>query len=255
MMQAFYNAASGLEAQQKNINIISNNIANINTIGFKKDRINFKDALYVAMTNPEDPDSEANLMQGNGVIVDSVSKVFTEGNYVETGSVLDVAICNEAGFFVVRDANGEEGYTRDGNFKISVEDGNSYLVTGSGEYVLGVDNDIIQIDGDIDKLQIDEFGNLYNEFHELFATLNIVHFNNPEGLQPLGNNLYRMTDESGEPLEVENPNIKHKFIEQSNVDLAEEMINLIKAQRAYQISSKALTTADEMERMANNLRS
>ena len=254
MMQAFYNAASGLRGQQKNIDVISNNIANINTNGFKKNRVTFKDALYVALTNPEEPDSEANLMQGNGVIVNSLSKVFTEGNYIETGSVLDVAICSEVGFFVVRNENGEECYTRDGSFKISVEDGNSYLVTNTGEYVLGTDYDRIQIEGDINQLQIDEFGNLYNEYHELFARLYVVHFNNPEDLQPLGNNLYGMTEEAGEPLEVENPNIKHKFIEQSNVDLAEEMTNLIKAQRAYQISSRALTTADEMERMANNLR-
>ena len=254
MMQAFYNAASGLRCQQRNLDVISNNIANINTVGFKKDRVNFKDALYVAMTNPEEPESEVNLMQGNGVVVGSLSKVFTEGNYIETGSVLDVAICSKVGFFAVMGENGEEYYTRDGNFKISIEDGNAYLVTSTGEYVLGRDNNRIQIEGDIDKLQIDEFGNLYNEYHELFATLRVVHFTNPEGLQPMGNNLYGMTEETGEPLEVENPNIRHKFLEQSNVDLTEEMTNMIKAQRAYQISSRALTTADEMERMANNLR-
>lgn len=254
MMQAFHAAALGLENQQKNIDIIANNIANINTTGYKKNRATFKDALYVALTNPENPNSGANLMQGTGVILNSISKIFTGSNYTETGSVLDVAIFNEEGFFVIEGADGELKYTRDGNFKVSVEDEIPYLVTKSGDYVLGQDYERIQIEGDISKLQIDENGNLYNDLHENFATLNIVSFNNLDGLQPLGDNSFALTDQSGEPIGLENPNIKHKYIEMSNVDLAEEMVNLIKAQRAYQLSSKALTVADDMEGIANNLR-
>ena len=256
MIQSLHTAALGMKGQQTQIDTIANNIANVDTLGYKKSRANFKDALYVAMQDPSNAESEENLQKGTGTLVVSITKTFSPGIIQDTGRALDVALIDERSFFIVSDVNGELAYTRDGSFRLSEEDGEAYLVTGSGNYVLDDSGSRIALEGNVEKITIDKNGNIFNE--EIgdgpFARLGLVTFQNLEGLKAIGNNYYVETEASGEATVVETADVKQRYIERSNVDLAEEMTNLIKAQRAYQISSRILQTADEMEEVANNLR-
>ncbi|MCX7714799.1 MAG: flagellar hook-basal body protein [Clostridia bacterium] len=251
MIQALNIAASGLKAQQTSIDTIANNISNVGTTGYKKERANFKDALYTAMINPADAASAANLQKGSGVIVDSVSSIFTPATIVETGNVLDVAIANEDFFFAVENQGGQTVYTRDGNFAVSAD---SYLTKTTGEYVLDENGNRILVNGDINDLRISRSGDVYLGSDEPIARIAVVGFNNPDGLEKLGGNNFAATQASGAATEAENVDLRHKFIENSNVDMTEEITNLIKAQRAYQLSSRVIATADEAEGLANNLR-
>lgn len=256
MIQSLHTAALGMKGQQTQIDTIANNIANVDTLGYKKSRANFKDALYVAMQDPTNAESEENLLKGVGTLVSSITKTFSLGIIQDTGRTLDVALVDEHTFFTVADNNEEPVYTRDGSFGLSEEDGEVFLVTGSGNYVLDDGGNRIALEGNVEQIMIDEYGNIYNNdiSTEPFARLGLASFQNVEGLKAIGNNYYVETEASGEATAVEKADVKQRALERSNVDLAEEMTNLIKAQRAYQISSRILKTADEMEEVANNLR-
>lgn len=240
MIRALYSSASAMVAQQQNLDIISNNIANMNTVAYKKVRSAFQDALYSAMDTRRRPEP-ANLQIGNGVRVAATQRHFGYGKMQETGRPLDFAIEGE-GFFVLLRPDGTLCYTRDGSFQISAEQVGERvvkrLVTSCGEYVLDLNGQPLEVDN-VDAIA-GRFG--------------IAVFPNPEGLEAIGHNRFVETEASGQAAYGYPATVRQGFIELSNVDLAEEMAQLILAQRAYQLSARVLQSADEMERLANNLR-
>lgn len=247
MIRSLYSGASGMSAQQKNIDTIANNIANINTAGYKKNRVQFKDSLYSAMANPEN--ANETILVGSGVLVGKTSKIYTEASYKETENALDLSILGE-GFFAVEDENGVISFTRDGSFSASEFDGELYLVNSDGNFVLDENMDRIVLEGNSSDILIHKNG----EIADAGVKIGVVNFPNADGLIAVGGNLYTQSEASGDYFNMEQPEIKQKMLESSNVSVAEEMTELIRAQRAYQIASKAVTTADEMEALANNLR-
>ncbi|MCG0275434.1 MAG: flagellar basal-body rod protein FlgG [Thermosediminibacteraceae bacterium] len=267
MMRALWSAASGMLAQQLNVDVIANNLANVNTTGYKKSRVEFKDLLYETLMRPDvhqpGQGNPVGLQVGHGVRPSSTTRVFTTGNLQQTGNTFDLAIDGE-GFFVVERPDGSRAFTRDGSFKLSMEGNERYLVTSEGYYVLDEDEDYISIPVDLTDISIsadgtitgkDESGNIVE-----IATIAIAKFLNPEGLLAVGNNLFEQTEASGEyhlKQDRDEPgfgNILQGFLEMSNVQVVEEMVNLIVAQRAYEINTKAIQVADEMLGEANNIR-
>lgn len=266
MMRALWTAGSGMKAQQLNVDVISNNLSNVNTTGYKKQRVEFKDLLYETLSKSDLIDGmgkPVNLQVGHGVTPTSTVTSYSMGNLERTENPLDFAIDGE-GFFAVRDNNGELMYTRDGSFKISISDGEARLVTSDGYPVLDEgDNDIILTGIDVDNLSVSPNGELSyideNQIAQpLGQTFKIVRFQNREGLLKTGSNFVKPSLASGEPISEaelqERSNLMQGFLESSNVQVVEEMIKLIVAQRAYEVNSKSVQTADEMLGMANNLR-
>jgi len=241
MIRALYSSASAMVAQQQNLDIISNNIANINTVAYKKTRPAFQDALYSAM-DARRAAEPVNLQIGNGVRLAATQRHFGQGRLQQTDRPLDFAIDGE-GFFVLLRPDGTLCYTRDGSFQISAEQVGgrvvSRLVTPQGEYVLDINGQPMEV---------------YNGREVSVESFNIVTFANPDGLEAIGHNRFVETEASGPAIYSYHATVRQGFLEQSNVDLAEEMAQLILAQRAYQLSSRVLQSADEMERLANNLR-
>jgi flagellar basal-body rod protein FlgG len=256
LIRSLYTASSGMRAQQNNMDIISNNIANLNTNGYKKARAGFKDMLYHQVNRPE-TDVPVNLQVGSGVMMDSTSRLFTTGNLEHTGQPLDLAIEGD-GFFMIANEAGEIRYTRDGSFKVSVDQQqNRWLVTSDGYYVLDIQQQPIAINGDIQDIRVDNEGNImYDDgVNSIFiSTLGLVRFPNANGLEAVGRNSYIQTEASGEPTVDGTGGIRQHYIERSNVQVFEEMTKLIEAQRVYQLNSRTLQAADEMVALANNLR-
>jgi flagellar basal-body rod protein FlgG len=264
MMRALWTASSGMMAQQLNVDTISNNLANVNTSGYKKERVEFKDLLYENMFSAQMTDGQrrpVGIRVGHGVRPAAIVKTFSEGNIQHTGCATDLAIDGD-GFFVVRDHNNNLLYTRDGSFKLSIDRrGDAMLVTSDG-YILQVEEDDAELDDEIRDIIVDETGlltvvRLDGDIDEI-GYIDIVRFPNPQGLQSIGGNMYLETAASGEPIEADEPGangrVMQGFIEGSNVQVVEEMVKLITAQRAYEINSKSVQAADEMLQMANNLR-
>lgn len=263
-MRALWTAASGMKAQQLNIDTIANNLANVNTTAYKKQKVEFKDLLYANLKKPslsQGNGSPVNLQIGHGVMPVATSRLFTTGNLDRTDRALDVAIDGE-GFFAIRGPNDELFYTRDGNFNFSVDGDEIKLVTAEGYTVLSDFDDEILIQSGMKDLTITENGivmakNEDNEDEEI-GTIKLVRFLNPAGLEAMGRNLYSVTEASGEEIPMEDEGRTSKlmqfYLETSNVQIVDEMVRMITAQRAYEISSKTIQTADEMLGMANNLK-
>ncbi|MDD4835328.1 MAG: flagellar basal-body rod protein FlgG [Lutispora sp.] len=263
MMRALWTASTGMVAQQLNVDNISNNLANVNTIGYKKSRAEFKDLLYETLEKETMRDGEGkpvSVQVGHGVRAAAINKFFTTGNLEQTSNPYDLAIDGK-GFFKVMGPNGEELYTKDGSFKLSIEDDASRLVTSDGYFVMGSGGEI-DLGADVKQVIIDEAGNIVvkrgDDTLEEIDRLIITTFANPAGLESIGSNFYQKTGASGEPVDVDDDgsggSILQGFLEYSNVQIVEEMVKLIQAQRAYEINSKSIQTADEMLSMANNLR-
>lgn len=263
MMRALWTASSGMVSQQLNVDTIANNIANVNTTGYKKERAEFKDLLYVSMFKASIIDGQGRpvgLQVGHGVKPSAIVKNFAQGSMQPTDNPLDLAIDGE-GFFVVRDQNDNMYYTRDGSFKLSIDGEEATMVT-SGGYVLQVEGGDAELGSDINEIIVDETGMIVVRRNDgtldEIGIVDLVRFVNPAGLESIGNNLFDITTASGEPIEAEeagiNGTIMQSFLEASNVQVVEEMIKLITAQRAYEINSKSVQTADEMLQIANNLR-
>ena len=263
MMRALWTASSGMTAQQLNVDTIANNLANVNTTGYKKERAEFKDLLYVSLFRAEVVDGQGRpvgLQVGHGVRPSAIVKNFTQGSMQATGNPLDFAIDGD-GFFVVRDQNDNLFYTRDGSFKLSIDGEEASLVTSAG-YFVQVESADAELGSDINEITIDDSGMLMVRRNDgtldEIGVVDLVRFVNPAGLESVGGNLYRPTTASGEPIEAEEPGangrIIQSFLEASNVQVVEEMVKLITAQRAYEINSKSVQTADEMLQIANNLR-
>lgn len=263
-MRALWTAASGMKAQQLNIDTISNNLANVNTTSYKKQKVEFKDLLYVTLKKNDLTDGEGrpvNLQVGHGVMPVATTRLFTTGSLEHTEAPLDVAIEGE-GFFVVEGPNSEFFYTRDGNFKLSVDGDEMRLVTSDGYTVLSEFDDEIIFEEGMKNINISEKGvitaeNEDGEIEEI-STLKLVKFMNPEGLEATGKNLYKQTVASGEEIPMEGEertsNLRQGYLETSNVQIVDEMVRMITAQRAYEISSKAIQASDDMLGIANNLR-
>ncbi|NLC69197.1 MAG: flagellar hook-basal body protein [Clostridiaceae bacterium] len=267
MMRALWTAGSGMIAQQFTVDVISNNLANVNTTAFKKDRAEFKDLLYETLSRAyilEDAGRPVNLQVGHGTIVSATVKDFQSGSFEKTDKPLDFAI-NGDGFFMVLGPNDEILYTRDGSFKLSVTDMGKMLSTSDGYPVLDEFGREIILDYDMDlsRLNVSEDGDLsYTDEDGMVVPLGqrigIVSFDNVHGLESVGKNLYSATPASGEAVpneELVNKSILlQRHLETSNVQVVEEMVKLIIAQRAYELNSKAIQSSDEMISMANNLK-
>ena len=263
-MRALWTAATGMKAQQFNIDTIANNLSNVNTTSYKTSRAEFKDLFYSNLKRGRIQDDEGrpvNLEVGYGTMPVATKRDFRNGNLIPTEGTFDVAIDGE-GFFVIELPNGDIAYTRDGSFKLSVDYDEGYLVTSEGYYVLSEDDDLIIIESGLRDIAIDEFGYITgeDEFGEIIelGRIALVKFTNPEGLQSEGRNLYTATPASGEeiPIDVDemNSRIIQGYLEASNVQVVDEMVKMITAQRAYEINSKTIQTSDEMLQLINNLK-
>ncbi len=260
MIRKLWNSASGMLAQSLKIDVIANNVANINTVGFKKNDVHFQDIMYRSAGgpgNPAVPDEGEKMLVGQGVKPAAVKTVFLQGNLVETGRELDMAILGE-GFFRILLPDGRESFTRvgsfslDANLSLATEDG--YLVDLLPSELAGRELTGFSIGNNGEILLYDHDGEVVGRGEAV-----IYRFQNPQGLEAIGKNLWLATENSGEPMrgrpeEAGFGSIVHKTLEQSNVNMIEEMTNLILAQRAYEISSRAVRTADEMWAMANQIR-
>lgn len=251
MNLSLYSAATGMEAQQLNLSTISNNLANVNTPGFKRSKIEFQDLLYQKPRNAGAEAGGGNLVPtgvevGNGARVAATSKVFTQGQVNSTGEKLDIAIQGE-GFLEVQRPDGTIAYTRDGSLKLSPT---GAITTADGLPVL---SGFQAVPAGTTDINISENGEVTYGGTGGTQTFRITltRFANPAGLGSLGGNLYEETPASGTP-EAGSPgengygNVLQGYIETSNVNIVEEMVNLIIAQRAYEINSKSIQTSDEM---------
>jgi len=262
MIRALYSAASGMNAQQLNVDNIANNLANANTNGYKARRAQFQDLLYQSMIQPGAASGQATtvpvgLQLGLGTKSSSNEIIFTQGNYTETDNPLDVVIQGN-GFFQILQGNGELAYTRDGSFQLN-QDGN--LVTSNGNLV----QPQITIPATAQSVTIAQDGTIsYLLPNQTTSTkagqIQLAGFQNPAGLNSLGSNLYQPTDASGQPI-VGNPGgtdglgtLLQGYTEQSNVSVVQEFINLIVAQRAYEANSKVVKAADDMYQQVNNIK-
>lgn len=252
MLQSLYSAKMGIIAQQSKVDTIANNIANVNTFGFKSGSVAFKDALYTAMSRPVESEEELNLQQGNGVLIAATKRSFAQGAPVITGVPLDMRIEGN-GFFTVSTEDGGQNYTRSGAFAVSREGDAQYLVNAQGDYVLGTDLNRIELPDNINDLSVAGGGEIYVN-DTVIATMNIAAFANNEGLLAVKNGCYAQTEASGEAMSALNTFVHQGSLEGSNVDLGLEMTKLIRAQRAFSLVSKALTTADDMSATASNMR-
>jgi flagellar basal-body rod protein FlgG len=267
MFQPLQTGRLGLTGQQRNVDIIGNNIANINTTGYKKSRLDFQDNLYSRMYNKTDMGPHMNLQRGVGVRTYQTARIFEQGSLQSTGRPLDFAL-EGRGFFVLQnpepldiyeDFSDEFFYTRSGTFYLSVEDtGENYLVDAFGRFVLSDEGERIMITNP-DTLYCDPSGMLYelDAFGEPveIARFGLVDFTNPSGLTAIGDNAFMQSVNSGEILEEISVAVRPGFVEESNVDLAEEMTRMIRAQRAYQLAARCVSTADQMLQVANSIRS
>jgi flagellar basal-body rod protein FlgG len=265
MMNALYTAGSGMVAQQMNVDTISNNLANVNTTSYKKDRVEFKDLLYNTLDQASVLNGKGkpvNLQVGHGTTYVATKKDFAAGNPEKTDDPLDFDI-DGPGFFKVTGPNNTTVYTRDGSFKISVTDQGNQLTTSEGYAVLDQNDSPIYLTIDPEKLSVSASGELNyidadGVIQSLGQSIGVVQFPNPSGLLALGSNIYSKTSASGEPVadseQTDKSVLMQRFLEASNVQVVEEMVKLIVAQRAYEINSKAIQSADEMLGMANNLK-
>ena len=241
---AFHTASTGLKAYQNKLDVTANNIANVNTTGYKNKETSFQDLIYSNMNTKV----EGNHKVGHGSRVGDVNTIFEQGVLQSTGRELDFAIVGRA-FFAVQGENGNVSYTRDGAFQIGLEQTGAYLLNANGAYVL---------DGAGNRIQIPyEAGTNTPDMTAILGRIGLFTFENPEGLLDLGNNVYQATNESGAAIRTiqsaEN-RLQNGMLEASSVDTGTEMVHMIEAQRAFQMSARMVTSADEVEEVVNNLR-
>ncbi len=281
MLRSLWTGASGMIAQQTSVDTISNNLANVNTVGYKKETVEFRSLLYQKLqteTTDHNGDPKPVIGQvGSGVRTGAITSRFTQGNMTATENPFDLAIEGE-GFFSVRTPNGETAYTRNGSLVFAIASDGLALTNSEGYPLLDTTGSPVVLPGttDVSKLSIDVDGKLieavdepyeaadgttkYNTKHVERAQLGIVQFNNPSGLMKVSGSMYQESLASGEPrMEVEDDALKRSairsgYLEASNVQTVDEIVNLIVAQRAYEMNSKVITASDQMLQQANNLR-
>lgn len=253
MFPTLWIAKTGMDAQQTNMSVISNNLANVSTIGFKRDRAVFQDLMYqnvrqVGANSTQDTELPSGLELGTGVRTVATQKQHSQGNIIQTSNALDVAITGK-GFLQVVHPDGSVVYTRDGQFAL---DQAGQLVTNNGyqiEPAITIDSNAISItigsDGVVSVLSAG------NTAPTNAGQLELANFANPQGLEPIGDNLFRETVASGAPLTGIPGNdslgtLVQGSLESSNVNVVEELVNMIQTQRAYEMNSKAISSADQM---------
>ncbi len=248
-------------AQQLNVEAIANNLANVNTTGFKQTRVEFQDLMYETLRTTGIPDQQggtppAELQVGDGTVPSSTTRDFGQGDLTPTQNQLDFAIQGD-GFFRIRMPDGTETFTRDGSFKVS---GSGNLVTSNG-YILEPSFTIPQ---DTTGIQLNTDGTVEATISGqtnpvVLGQIQLAKFINPAGLHAIGNDLYQETVASGTPI-LGNPSstgfgvIQQGYLESSNVSVVNEMVKMIEAERAYELNSKAIQTANSMLQLANNLK-
>lgn len=263
MVRSLWTAATGMNGQQANMDVISNNLSNVNTTGYKQQRVEFEDLIYqnvklAGTPATEDTVTPVGIQQGSGVKLAATQRIMKQGSLQNTGVDTDVAIVGE-GFFRVQKYDGSYAYTRDGSFKI---DSNGQLVNSNG---LRMQPEVILPEGyDVSTLNITQTGRISvkvnggNEPVEV-GQLELFRFPNSVGLQADGDNLFVQTNASGEafggrPGYDGFGDTRHKFLEMSNVSVVNEMVQMIVSQRAYEFNSKAIQTSDTMLSTAVNLK-
>ena len=257
MLDALYTAASGMLAQETGLDVIANNLANINTVGFKTQRAAFEDLLYNTIATNQG--AAQGQQMGLGVAISGIQAQFDEGAQTPTGQQTDFMITGGQGFFAVRKPDGTIAYTRAGNFGI---DGAGQLVTQQGDFVLDKDGKIFKVPADTKRLEMSGKGELIavrqGDVRQTLGTMQIAVFINPAGLEPMGQNQYLETANSGKPAVTPNNGnggtILQGFLEQSNVRAVDEMVNMITTQRAFESVAKIVQASDEMLGTANGLR-
>jgi len=260
MLRAFSTAATGMTAQQMIVDTIANNLANMNTAGFKRSMIDFQDLVYLKLQEPGSEvaagvEAPSGFELGSGVRPASTLRVFTQGELENTGRQFDVAMQGD-GFFKIRLPNGDERFTRDGSFRVNAD---GELVTASGYIV----EPGITVPSDARSVSIGTDGTVtvFKGAENTASTLGritLVRFPNPAGLTAEGGNLLAETPASGKPTEGTAGeegfgSIQQRFLERSNVQMVSELVNLITAQRAYEINARAIRAGDEMLNTANQL--
>jgi len=261
-MRALSTAATGMMAQQRNVEVISNNIANMNTTGFKRARAEFQDLLYQSERRAGSLSTDggdvvpAGVDIGLGVKTAAIARIHTQGSLINTENRLDLAL-DGRGYFIVELPDGEQAYTRAGSFQLSPE---GMIVTVDGYEI----QPGIAIPQNTVDIQINQNGEVMayveNQMEpDVVGQLNIATFVNDAGLEAIGNNLYRETPASGPPEEGVPGDmgfglVRQGWVEASNVNVVQEITSLISAQRAYEMNSKALETADQMAGTVSNLR-
>ena len=251
-------AKTGLDAQQMRMSVISNNLANVNTTGFKRDRASFEDMLYQNLRQPGAQNSgttaaPTGLMMGTGVRIVSTEKMHAQGSLVTTKNALDIAIQGD-GFFQIIQPDGTLAYTRDGSFKLSAT---GQLVTANGTLL----QPAVTIPPNVSSISIGQDGTVAVEVagtgNQVLGQIQLARFLNPAGLQAIGQNMLRETTASGPPQVVQaglagSGQLMQGALEASNVNVVEEMVNMIETQRAYEVNSKAISAVDGMLRFLNN---
>lgn len=271
MVRSLWTAATGMNAQQVNVDTIANNLANVNTMGYKAQQAEFKSLLYqtlqTATTTANGDPKPTSSQVGLGVRNSSINNIFSQGSLLESESDTAFAISGD-GFFGIRTADGTTQYTRNGDFTWAVNGNNGVmLTTQDGLAVLDTTGKAITLGNQYiaNKVSIAADGSVcYPDANgnakPIGVKIGLWQFNNPGGLERTGDTLWRATAASGVPLnEATNANVNKSkvvqgYLEGSNVKVATEMVNLIVAQRAYEMNSKAITTTDEMMQTANNLK-
>lgn len=261
MIRSLFSAATGMNAQELNVSVIANNLANVNTTGFKRSRPEFQDLLYqnlrlVGTLSPNGNQVPTGVQLGLGTKTAAIQKIFLQGDFIQTQNPLDVAIQGR-GFFQIAQPDGTIAYTRAGSFKL---DNAGQIVTADGlplEPAITVPADALTISVDPQgSVSVTQPG---ATAPTVLGNLQTATFQNEAGLQSVGFNLFEETDASGTPT-VGNPDsddrgsVQQGFLELSNVSVVEEMVNLISAQRAYEVNSRTVQTSDEMLQTANNMK-
>lgn len=261
MIRSLYTAATGMNAQDTNVSVIANNLANVNTVGFKRSRPEFQDLLYqnlrlVGTLSPNGQQVPTGAQLGMGTKTAAIQKIFLQGDFSQTQNPLDIAIQGK-GFFQITQPDGTTAFTRAGSFKL---DNTGRMVTADGLAM----QPAITIPNNALSISIDPQGSVAvtqpgSPAPTVLGNIQLASFQNPAGLQSIGFNLFAQSDSSGQP-QIGNPqsidlgSTQQGFLELSNVSVVEEMVNLIAAQRAYEVNSKTVQTADEMLQISNNMK-
>jgi flagellar basal-body rod protein FlgG len=261
MIRALWTAGTGMNVQQVNLDVIANNIANVNTTGYKRSRADFQDLMYQTMRLQGVKTEAGNQIPtgvqiGHGAMLAAVQRVFLQGDYQETQNELDIAVEGN-GFFQITMPSGETGYTRAGSFKRDAEGkvvtSDGYLLSPNVTVPQGTTQISVETDGTVTALVQGQAK------AQQLGKIELATFPNPSGLKASGKSLFMETEASGTPTtgkpgELGLGTLRQGFLEMSNVNVMQEMINLIIGQRAYEVNSKAIQAADEMLQMANNVK-
>lgn len=270
MVRSLWTAATGMIAQQTNLDTIANNLANVNTQGYKTQVNEFKTLLYQTLqtetTSANGEQKPISAQVGLGTRNSAISTIFKQGSMIASESDTAFALDGK-GFFGVRGEDGNTYYTRNGNFLFTLAANGNMLATTDGNPVLSTTGQPIILNNNyiLSKITVTSDGQLCypdanNNPQPIGINIGVFQFNNPNGLERLADSLYAQTAASGQPInEATNNNVTktkvlQNYLEGSNVQVADEMVNMIVAQRAYELNSKAITASDEMLQQANNLR-